>query len=117
LLATTTPDLDALGGPELAQAAPAAGHRPIARTDEQQVLSIRAEVPKEDAERFIAAALHDIRIFMQEHHVRPAGPPFSICRAREGTLDIEAGWPTASEQPLGTSRIHSGLVPRSLTGG
>ncbi len=88
----------------------------MSQSDEQQVLSIRDLVPKEDAQRFIADALHDIRVFMQEHDLAPAGPPFSICRLRGDDLDLEAGWPTATKPLAGTSRIHSGSLPRALTG-
>jgi hypothetical protein len=83
---------------------------------DQPVLSIRGSVPKAEAERFIAEALHDIRVFMQEHDVTPSGPPFSICRPRESGLDVEAGWPTAVKPVGGSSRIHAGSLPRSLTG-
>lgn len=88
----------------------------MSQSDEQQVLSIRDLVAKEDAQWFIAAALHDIRVFMQEHALSPAGPPFSICRPRGDDLDIEAGWPTATKPLASTSRIHSGSLPRALTG-
>jgi hypothetical protein len=100
--------------PPLARAAPGPG-KPALNPD-QQILSIRASVPKAEAGRFIGDALHDIRIFMQEHDVSPAGPPFSICRPRGSDLDIEAGWPTAGKPLASTSRIHSGTLPRSLTG-
>lgn len=81
----------------------------------QPILSIRASVDGADADAFVAGALRDIRVYMQEHHVPPAGPPFSICRPRGETVDVEAGWPTARPLP-GTSRIHSGALPSSLTG-
>jgi hypothetical protein len=83
---------------------------------DQPVLSVRGSVPKAEAERFIADALRDIRVFMQEHDVAPAGPPFTICRPRGSCLDVEAGWPTAVKCLAGSSRIHAGLLPRSLTG-
>ena len=85
-------------------------------SDDQPVLSMRASVPRPEAESFIAGALHDVRVFMHEHHVTAAGPPFSICRPDGATVDIEAGWPTAANPPAGTDRIHSGSLPRSLTG-
>ena len=88
----------------------------ISQTIDQPILSIRAAVPKEDAERFISDALHEIRVFMQESQISASGPPFSICRPRENELDIEAGWPTVSRPPAGTGRIHGGSVPRSYTG-
>jgi hypothetical protein len=78
------------------------------------ILSIRASVPKSEAESFIADALHDIRTYLQEHDVSPAGPPFSICRPRGSEVDIEAGWPTA-RQLAGTRRIHGGALPSSFT--
>jgi formate-dependent phosphoribosylglycinamide formyltransferase (GAR transformylase) len=84
--------------------------------DEQPILSIRASVPKADASTFVAEALRDIRAFMQEHHLRAAGPPFSICRGRADEVDVEAGWPVTSRPVAGTSRIHAGSLPRSLTG-
>ena len=65
---------------------------------DQPVLSIRASVP-ETGRRFIADALHDVRIYMQEHRVQPAGPPFSIRRRTEREIDIEAGWPTTTQLP------------------
>ncbi|HUZ16563.1 MAG TPA: hypothetical protein VMU72_10385 [Gaiellaceae bacterium] len=84
-------------------------------TGEQPILSIRATVPELEADAFTAEALHDVRVYMQEHDVAPAGPPFSIRRPRGDEVDVEAGWPTAG--PLsGTTRIHSGLIPRSLAG-
>lgn len=92
------------------------GRRHLLRPDDQSVLSIRVTVPETEAERFIAGALHDVRVFMQEHHVSPAGPPFSICLPRGSNLDIEAGWPIATNTIVGTSRIRSGSLPRSLTG-
>lgn len=96
-----------------ALATPGARHQ---RTSANQpVLSIRGAVPKEEDRAFIAEALHDIRLFMHEHEIPPAGPPFSICEPRGSYLEIEAGWPT-STQALGTSRIHSGSLPRSLAG-
>jgi hypothetical protein len=114
LFTTTAPELDALTGIDRAPARTApASHRPIAKTDEQPILSIRAAVAEKDAERFIADALHDIRVFMRQHDVLPDGPPFSISRPREGILDIEAGWPTATRPLVGAGRIHSGSVPRS----
>jgi hypothetical protein len=93
---------------------PAVRHKLSARPGEQPILSIRASIPKTDADRFVADALHDVRAFMQEHHVRPAGPPFSICRARGDNVDVEAGWPTATKPLAGTSRIHTGSLPRGL---
>lgn len=82
---------------------------------DQPILSIRATVAADEAEAFIAAALHDIRVYLQEHDVAPAGPPFSICRSRGESVDVEAGWPVV--QALGgTSRIHSGAVPGSFVG-
>jgi len=89
---------------------------PARRTDDQPILSTRAVVPRPDAEAFIAASLHDIRVFMQEHHIAAAGPPFSVCRPRGGDLDIEVGWPTATKALAGTGRIHAGSLPRSLAG-
>jgi hypothetical protein len=84
-------------------------------TGEQPILSIRATVPEPEADSFVAEALHDVRVYMQEHDVAPAGPPFSIRRQRGDEVDVEAGWPTAGLL-AGTSRIHSGLVPHSLAG-
>ena len=93
----------------------AAGYDALSR-DEQPILSIRATVPKADASTFVAEALRDIRAFMQEHDLRAAGPPFSICRGRADEVDVEAGWPINRKPVRGTSRIHAGSVPRSLTG-
>jgi hypothetical protein len=79
----------------------------------QPTLSIRATVSKDDVSEFIAAALHDIRAYMEEHHATVAGPPFSICRGSGSTFDVEAGWPVA-QAIAGTSRIHSGTLPTAL---
>jgi hypothetical protein len=99
----------------LAASSPAVRHVAIVRPYNQPVLSIRASVPEADADTFIAEALHDVRIYMEEHHVQPAGSPFSICRPRGSEIDVEAGWPTAA--PLaGTGSIHGGTLPRSLIG-
>jgi hypothetical protein len=94
----------------------AARQRYTLQSADQPVLSIRGSVPRAKADRFIAEALHDIRVFMREHDVTPAGPPFSICRSRGSSLDVEAGWPTAVKPPAGSTRIHVGSLPRSLTG-
>jgi hypothetical protein len=101
--------------PQSAPAARPARRASIRQADDQPILSIRASVPKEDSEKFIADALHDIRVFMQEHHVPAAGPPFSICRSHGSKVDVEAGWPTIRTL-VGTPRIHAGAIPRSLIG-
>jgi hypothetical protein len=88
-------------------------HLSPGRLDQQAILSVRACVREEEAEAFIANTLHDVRAYMQEHHVQPAGPPFSISRPRDGAIDIEAGWPIAKAVP-GTGRIHGGALPRSF---
>jgi hypothetical protein len=80
----------------------------------QPILSIRARVDENDAARFIRDALKDIHTYMQEHHIDPAGPPFSICQpAGQHVIDVEAGWPL--ERPVGgTGRIHGGSLPVML---
>jgi hypothetical protein len=98
----------------LAPTAPAASRKPT--SGYQPVLSIRASIPKGEDRKFIAEALRDIRIFMHEHEIVPAGPPFSICHTHGSNLDIEAGWPTTTRPHTGTSRIQAGSLPRSLTG-
>jgi hypothetical protein len=81
---------------------------------ERSVVTIRARVRADAAHDFIAEALRDIRAYLQEHHLRPSGPPFSISRAHGGDqLDVEAGWPIPQPVP-GTSRIHSGTLPTAL---
>lgn len=90
-------------------------HLPTAGPYDQPVLSIRASISKADAAEFIADALHDVRAYMHEHHLQAAGPPFSICRTSGTKIDIEVGWPT-TEPGGGTSRIHGGVLPRSLVG-
>jgi hypothetical protein len=118
LPAITAPHLHDPTIPDLALAAAAAPrHRPLSQSDEQQVLSIRGLVAEEDAQRFIADALHDIRVFMQEHDLSPAGPPFSIHHLRGDDLDIEAGWPTATRPLAGTSRIRRSRAPRICNSG
>lgn len=97
-------------------AAPLDRHRPNVPPDAQPILSIRASVPRAEVSKFIATALRDIRTFMQEHHLSAAGPPFSVCRPDDGRVDVEACYPTTTQAATGGSRIHSGLVPRSLAG-
>lgn len=108
------------GAPREAKAldTPSSGFRRHARTarGDQPILSVRGAVPETDAGAFIAEALHDIRAYMQEHHISSAGPPFSICRPRGSSVDVEAAWPTAGAV-AGTSRIHAGSIPRSLMAG
>jgi hypothetical protein len=81
---------------------------------ERAVLTIRARVRAAAAHEFIAEALRDVRAYLEEHHARPIGPPFSICRAcGRGELDVEAGWPITKPVP-GTTRIHTGTLPTAL---
>jgi hypothetical protein len=80
---------------------------------DEPVLSIRARVPTDQASVFVTDALHAIRVYLQEHHVQPAGPPFSISRPSGAECDIEAGWPT-TVPVQGSGRIHGGALPRSL---
>jgi hypothetical protein len=87
--------------------------RSTERPHDQPVLSIRASVPESEAGEFVAGALHDIRVYLQEHHERPAGPPFSIRWPAGRAMDIEAGLPTEARLP-GSGRIHGGALPRSL---
>jgi hypothetical protein len=80
----------------------------------QPILSIRTRVDENDAARCIKDALKDIHTYMQEHHIDPAGPPFSICQpAGQHGIDVEAGWPLM--RPVaGTGRIHGGSLPVML---
>jgi hypothetical protein len=98
------------------EAATGLEHRSGRGAPDRPVLSIRGRVPRAEVEGFIAEALHDIRVFMQEHDVTPSGPPFSICRPRGGSIDVEAGWPAVVKPLAGTSRIHVGSLPSSFTG-
>jgi hypothetical protein len=86
------------------------------RTEEpHSILSIRARIDDREATRFIHDALAEIRVFMHERDVEPAGPPFSLRRSagQRGIVDIEAGWPL--ERPIGGSgRVHGGALPASL---
>ncbi len=115
---TTTPHKERTATstePAPGAAARAVGREHAGRTEDQPILSIRASVAAAEADAFIGSALEDIRVYMQEHDVTPAGPPFSICRPRGTAVDVEAGWPTA--RPLaGSGRIHSGALPCLLTG-
>jgi hypothetical protein len=120
---TTTPALELLeratSEPEPAlelrwlSPATAGRHLSSGRPDNRPILSIRASVAEREADGFISDALHDVRVYMQEHRVQPAGAPFSIRLPRDGAIDIEAGWPTARPFP-GTGRIHCCALPRSL---
>jgi hypothetical protein len=83
------------------------------RPEDQPVLSVRGTTSEGEAESFIADALRDVRVYLQEHHIETVGPPFSICRPRGDEIDVEAGWPLAAPLP-GTGRIHGGAIPRSL---
>jgi hypothetical protein len=117
--AMTKLEEDALTGLESAvvraETEPAVRHSPGLGSGRQPILSIRATVDKADAGAFIAEALRDIRVYMQEHRVSPAGRPFSICRQRGSSVDVEAGWPTA-KLLTGTTRIHCGELLGPVAG-
>ena len=82
-------------------------------TTERAILSIRGRVPHEQAAAFISEALRNIRAHMQEHDIKPAGAPFTVCQPKgDGEVDVEAGWPLANHA-AGTPQIHCGDLPSS----
>lgn len=83
-------------------------------TDEfRPVLSIRANVERPDASRFIRTALREIRIYIAEHDVVVQGPPFTIRHpASHHREDVEVGWPVVGA--VGAGRIVSREMPPGL---
>jgi hypothetical protein len=81
----------------------------------QPVLAKRGRVGVDDSTRFIRDALADIRAYMHEHDLEPAGPPFAItsAAAEPGKVDVEAGWPLEHEA-VGAGAIHSATLPCTL---
>ena len=97
----------------------ATASRPTCRsrsaTDSMQpVLTIRARVPESVLPIFVSVALHRIRLYMGEHDLAIAAPPFTVTRPspERGVVDVEAGWPTTSLAP-GSGSIHGGMLPRN----
>ena len=83
---------------------------------QQAVLSIRARVDKCDATTFVHESLESIYVYMREHDMHPAGPPFALCKsAGVRAIDVEAGWPL-DRSVDGAGRIHAGSVPTALIG-
>jgi len=80
----------------------------------QPTLSVRAQLEQHDAAHFIGTALSATSApSMHEHHIAPAGPPFTISHpAGHHQLDVEAGWPLDAPA-AGSGRIHGGMLPRS----
>lgn len=80
----------------------------------QPVLTIRAKVPESAVPVFVSDALHRIRLYMGEHEVAIAAPPFTVTRpsSERGVVDAEAGWPTVG-LASGSGSIHGGMLPRS----
>jgi hypothetical protein len=95
-------------------ARPKPRHGPAARSG-QPVISKRGQVAADDASRFIRRALEDVRAYMREHDLEPAGPPFAICipAARTGQVDVEAGWPL-EQIAQGAGAIHSATLPHAV---
>jgi hypothetical protein len=64
---------------------------------------------------FIREALRDIRAYMHEHDLHPAGPPFatSTASSEPGKIDVETGWPLEHEA-VGAGAIHSATLPCTL---
>ena len=89
-------------------------HGPAARAG-QPVITKRGQVATDDSNRFIRDALEDVRAYMHEHELDPAGPPFAICTpaAEPGLVDVEAGWPL-DQIAQGAGAIHSATLPRAV---
>ena len=89
-------------------------HRPATHAG-QPVITKRGQVTTDDSNRFIRHALKDIRAYMHEHDLDPAGPPFAICTptAQPGLTDIETGWPL-DQTTQGAGTIHSATLPRAV---
>lgn len=89
-------------------------HGPATRAG-QPVISRRGHVSADDSNRFIRQALEDIRAYMREHDLDPAGPPFAICTptGRPGLIDIETGWPL-DQIAQGAGAIHGATLPPTV---
>jgi hypothetical protein len=98
--------------PESTAIAPWRQWRSVAGNAFQPVLTIRARVPTDEVPAFTRDALQEIRAYIERHHLRAEGPPFSIRHhASSGLVDVETGWPTRGAP--GSGRIHSGALPAS----
>lgn len=90
--------------------------RPFLRDSLQPVLTIRRCVEPTDVPAFVRDALHEIRAYIEDHHVEVRGEPFSICHTRSPDgVDVEVGWPVT--EAAGTERISSGALPLTLVRG
>jgi hypothetical protein len=79
---------------------------------------VRTRIDEHEAASFVHEALEDIRSYMQEHDISPAGPPFSIALQADqaGIADVEVGWPV--DRPVnGNGRIHGGALPLGVVKG
>jgi hypothetical protein len=81
----------------------------------QPVLTKRGHISTDEATRFIRETLRDVRAYMHEHDLSPAGPPFAITSGADdpGMVNVEAGWPLDHEA-VGAGAIHSATLPRTL---
>ena len=95
-------------------ARPKPRHGPATRAG-QPVISKRGQVAADDSNRFIREALEDVRAYMHEHDLDPAGPPFAMCipTAKPGLVDVEAGWPI-DRIAQGAGAIHSATLPPAV---
>lgn len=81
----------------------------------QPALIKSGHVSADELTHFIREALRDIRAYMHEHDLDPAGPPFAISSgsSQPGTVNVEAGWPVEHEA-TGAAAIHSATLPRTI---
>ena len=96
----------------------------------QPVLAKRGRVDADDSTRFIRDALADIRAYMHEHDLEPAGPPFAITNAAAEPGKVtwrQAGHSNTSARGRGNPQrnapvhtcqaqhpgLHARLVPRT----
>ena len=93
---------------------PRTRHGPAARAG-QAVITKRGQVATADSNLFIRDALEDVRAYMHDHDLDPAGPPFAICTpaSQAGLVDVEAGWPL-DQVAEGAGAIHSATLPRAV---
>jgi hypothetical protein len=79
----------------------------------QPVLSVRASVPVAELTSLQGDALRELWSYMQQHGIRPAGPPYVRYHTfGEAETDVEVGIPVAvAAGAVGEARVVVGELP------
>jgi effector-binding domain-containing protein len=79
----------------------------------QPVLSVRASVPVAELASFQGDALRELWSYMQQHGIRPAGPPYVRYHTfGEAETDVEVGIPVAvAADAVGEAGVVVGELP------